>query len=90
MKILNTHYEKVWWVEVWPGNIPYLNSIENLWALLKDSTYIEPITTTIDDLKIRLDKTWNFFSINLLEKLSGSFKNGIYQMITNEGRFTKY
>ena len=54
------------------------------------NTYIEPITITIDDLKIRLDKTWNSFSINLLEKLSESFKNRIDQMMTNKGRFSKY
>ena len=70
MQILNTQYEKVWGVGIWPGNSPDLNPIENLWAILKDSIYVEPIPTTIDALKIRLDKTWNSLSINLLEKLS--------------------
>ena len=66
----------MWGVGVWHGDSPDLNPIENIWAVLKDSINIEPIPTTIDALKIRLDKTWDSLFINLLEKRSECLKTG--------------
>ena len=68
----------MWGVGVCPGDSPGLNPIENIWAVLKDSIYIEPIPTTIDALKIRLDKTCNSLFINLLKKLRNRLLTCIY------------
>ena len=89
MKILHSHYEKVWGVGEWPENSPDLNPIEKF-GLFSKILYIEPIPTTINALKIRLDKIWNSLCINLLKKLSENFKSSIEQMIINKGAFTKY
>ena len=73
-----------------PGNSPELNPIENLWAIIKNSAYQEAIPKDVNELKARLDETWNSLPLELLQKLFNSFKTKIYEMMTNNGGHTSY
>lgn len=90
MKILNTRFTTVWGKDMWPGNSPDLNPIENLWSILKDSVYEEPRPRTKEELRTCLENKWNSLSVDVLQKLSSSFKTRIEEMMANGGGHTRY
>ena len=69
----------------WPGNSPDLNPIENLWGILKNSIYYEPIPSTIDEIKTRFQSSWDNYPIEGLEKLVESFKDRVEKMMKADG-----
>ena len=83
--IIKAKYSKFWGKGIWPGNSPDLNPIENLWAILKDSVFIEPKPKTRKELIQRVLETWNSFTLDLLKKLSQSFKKRIIELERKQG-----
>ena len=90
MKILNARFKTVWGKGVWPGNSPDLNPIENLWSILKDSAYEDPLPKTVSELRVRLEEKWNSVPVELLQKLASSFKTRVEEMMENGGGHTRY
>ena len=76
--------------EIWPGNSPDLNPIENLWAILKNSAYEEPVPQNEEELRTRFEEKLNSISLGLLKNLSSSFKKRVEEMIFNDGGLTRY
>ncbi|MCP3851901.1 MAG: hypothetical protein GY694_16950 [Gammaproteobacteria bacterium] len=74
----------------WPGCSPDLNPIENLWSILDDSVYVEPLPTTLDELKKRITEAWSNLSPIVLQKLAGSMKHRIEICVSQNGGKTGY
>ena len=69
----------------WPGNLPDLNPIENLWGILKNSIYYEPLPKTIEEIKTRFQFSWDNYPNEELEKLVDSFKDRVQKMMKADG-----
>jgi transposase len=90
MQMLDNKAWTTWGKGVWPGNSPDLNPIENLWSILKNSAYEEPVPTNLDMLVGRFRRKWFSLPLELLEKLSESLKNRVEEMLRNDGGHTRY
>ena len=62
---------------VWPGNTPNLNLIDNLWSILKESATESPTTKTRSEIIARFAKKWKSISGDLLQKLAQPFKERV-------------
>lgn len=74
-----------WAKDVWPGNSPDLNPIENLWAILKEKVSELPGATTADQLARQLRKAWAAISPDVLHNLVSSMPERMRQCIANKG-----
>ena len=54
-----THLSNFWSKEEWPVNSPYLNPIENLWAILKQKLGEKPQSKNLEELKISHKMAWS-------------------------------
>jgi hypothetical protein len=69
----------------WPGCSPDLNWIENLWAIMKESIYIDPLPTNRAALVQRIQYVWSTLDPNLLKTLARSMPSRLRQCITRSG-----
>ena len=81
--------DQVWSKNLWPGNFPDLNPIENLWSTLQDSVSIEPQPKNSTEPISRDEKTWAEISSSALEKLYHSFSH-IDDVLGDDGHATCY
>ena len=82
--------DQVWSKNLWPGNSPDLNPIENLWSILQESVFIESRPKNRTELIARAKKTWSEISSSTLEKLYRSFSRRIDDVLGADGYSTRY
>ena len=74
----------------WPGNRPDLNSIENLWAILKDKVADEHPTRT-EDLEMTVKCIWmQKITAEYRKHLVHSMPCRLQAVIKNKSGHTKY
>ena len=56
----------------WPANSPDLNPIENLWSIIDEAAYRDPIPKTIGELESRLRHAWQNIPLASLRELARS------------------
>jgi hypothetical protein len=75
----------------WPALSPDLNPIENLWGILVRAVYADGKQYyTINDLKQAIIREWKKIAPQVLRNLVNSMPNRMYQLITLQGKKTKY
>jgi transposase len=75
----------------WPAYSPDLNPIENLWGLLVQRVYANGrYFTNTDDLKKTIVFEWNNIEKSILESLTLSMKNRMFEVMSCGGGNTKY
>lgn len=75
----------------WPARSPDLNPMENLWGILVRKIYAEGKQyATIDELKAAISKAWENIEKSVLENLTVSMTNRIFQVINRNGKVTDY
>lgn len=90
MKLINAQTSSPWGKDVWPGNSPDLNPIENLWSYLKSTAYEEPVPHDRQSLIKRFQKKWKAIPKTTLENLSQSFQKRILDMKNVSGGSIRY
>ena len=73
----------------WPSNSPDLSPIENLWAIIKAKLRNKD-TTTLEKLKVEIQKCWDEFSPEILQNLADSVPNRLKEVIKRRGNAIKY
>lgn len=71
--------------EEWPGNSPDLNPIENLWSIMDNEIYKDPIPKTMTSFRRRLHLAWARVSHETLQSLIHSMPDRLKNVIKNKG-----
>ena len=87
---LKVMFSNVWDKDVWPGNSPDLNVIENLWSILKGKVAENEQCKTIEDLKKCVSQAWSEIPRSLLENLVESMPRRLQAVIDNDGGYIGY
>lgn len=75
----------------WPPYSPDLNIIENVWGWLTRKVYEGGRQyETKDELTDAITAAWGEISLDYLKTLYESMKDRIYEVIVNNGKFTRY
>ena len=74
----------------WPANSPDLNPIENLWSIIDEAAYRDPIPKTMGGLKSRLRKAWRNIPLASLRELARSMPQRLKNVIQNNGGHSGY
>jgi len=56
----------------WPANYSDLNPIENIWSIIDETTYKDPASKTMKELKRQLRFTWKNMTLDTLKELTHS------------------
>ena len=74
-----------WDPELWPGNSPDLNPIEDIWSLMEERVN-EKQYATLDEKKFAVQELWNKIPISLCKRLCDSFDARIEQILKSGGK----
>jgi hypothetical protein len=74
----------------WPGNLPDLNPIENLWSIIKCKIKKKENITSLSLLMKAIKENWVTLPKHLMVKLAHSMPTRIQKCMENVGQMTKY
>jgi transposase len=74
----------------WPGNSPDLNSIKNLWSIIKGQLKKRENITSLPLLNKAIKEIWVTLPKSLMIKLARSMPTRIKMCLENAGQKTKY
>ena len=58
--------------DLWPANSPHLSPTETIWSIIDYTTYEEPASKTMKELKRRLSFAWKNVTLDTLKELAHS------------------
>ena len=74
----------------WAVNSPDLKPIENIWNIIDETTYKDPATKTMKELKRRLCFAWKNVTLDMLKELAHSMPRRLQNVIKNKGGHSGY
>ena len=74
----------------WPANSPDLNPIKNLWSIIDEAAYRDPIPKTIGGRKSRLRQAWRNIPLASLRELARSMPQWLKNVIQNNRGYSGY
>jgi transposase len=77
------------WEKEWPPNSPDLNPIENIWAMVSQYVYQEPINN-VAELEERVREGIDSISDQAIQNVILSMNTRLSQVVRNKGDVTKY
>lgn len=79
-----------WRKEVWPGNSPDLNPIEELWAIVQQDLDKQKPAANLRGLQAQLKRAWSNIKPSVLHNLVASMPNRIRTCIRVRGEYTDH
>jgi hypothetical protein len=89
-KYLETHVPQYIVKEIWPASSPDLNYIENIWSIVDEKVYADPIPKTVTELECRVTRAWESISKETIQKLARSMPRRIFMCLEREGNKIPY
>jgi transposase len=69
----------------WPANSPDLSPIENVWGWMQREINKEPLSLTVEDFKLQIERVWERVPKAMLKNLAAGMRKRMEKVIELEG-----